>query len=59
MSRMSADGRELLLYRVRPGEGCIITIVCLLGHAEYTAHGVAETDLRGVLLSGPLFEELI
>jgi CRP/FNR family transcriptional regulator len=59
VSRISPDGRELLLYRVRPGEGCILTIVCLLGHAEYTARGVAETNLRGALIPGPLFEDLV
>ncbi len=59
VSRISPDGRELLLYRVRPGEGCIITIVCLLGHAEYSARGVAETDLRGALIPSRLFEDLI
>ena len=55
----AANGRELPLYRVLPGETCIITSSCLLGHADYNARAVAETDTTLMLLPRPLFEELI
>ena len=33
--KASANGRELQLYRVCPGESCILTSSCLLGHTPY------------------------
>ena len=55
----AANGRELPLYRVLPGESCIITSSCLLGHVDYNARGVAEAETTLVLLPRPLFDELI
>lgn len=59
VSRASPDGRELLLYRVRPGETCVLTVSCLLGRGRYPARGVAEDEVRGLLLPAPLFERLL
>ncbi|HPP47236.1 MAG TPA: Crp/Fnr family transcriptional regulator [Accumulibacter sp.] len=55
----SASGREMLLYRVEPGESCIVTSSCLLGHSAYSARGVAESDLSLLLLSGTTFDSLL
>ena len=52
-------GREMLLYRVEPGGSCVITSSCLLGHTSYTARGIAETQLRLLVLPTALFEKLI
>lgn len=49
--KSSPGGREILLYRVEPGQGCILSGGCLLGHADYAARGVAEEDVT--LLSVP------
>ncbi len=57
--KTAANGRELPLYRVLPGESCIITSCCLLGHEDYNARGVAEQDTALALLPRPLFDELI
>lgn len=59
VSRASPDGRELLLYRVLPGETCVLTVSCLLGRGHYPARGVAEAEVRGLLLPTPLFERLL
>jgi len=32
ISKVGANGRELQLYRVMPGEACILSSSCLLGH---------------------------
>ncbi len=53
------NGRRLLLYRVAPGETCVQTTLCLMGGLDYSAEGVAETDLRFVLIPAPLFERLL
>ena len=48
-----------MLYRVAPGDSCIITSSCLLGHSDYNARGIAESPLRLLLLPADLFEELM
>ncbi len=59
VSKAAANGRELPLYRVVPGESCIITSSCLLGHADYNARGVAEGPTTMVLLPRAMFDELL
>ena len=55
----AANGRELPLYRVLPGESCIITSSCLLGHTEYNARGVAESETELALMPHVLFDQLM
>jgi len=55
----AANGRELPLYRVLPGESCIITSSCLLGRTDYNARGITEAETTLVLLPRPLFDELL
>lgn len=55
----AANGRELPLYRVVPGESCIITSSCLLAHADYNARGITEGTTTLVLLPRDLFDELL
>lgn len=57
--RSGPQGREILLYRVRPGESCILSVGCLLGRSAYPATGVVESDLAGVVVPRDLFERLV
>lgn len=57
--KSSPNGRELQLYRVIPGESCILTSSCLLGHTRYQARGIAEEALEMVLLSATAFHALL
>ena len=57
--KTSINGRELVLYRVEPGETCILSSSCLLGNARYYACGVAEQDIELVLISPSVFKNLI
>lgn len=59
ISRLLADGRELVLYDVGPGESCVLSTSCLLGSARYNAHGACETDVDLALLPRELFDRLI
>jgi CRP/FNR family transcriptional regulator len=59
VTKPAANGRELPLYRVQPGESCIISSSCLLGHADYNARGVATADTTLALLPRPLFDALL
>ena len=55
----SASGRELLLYRVRPGQICLQTFACLVEDRLYAAEGVVEQAVEAVLLPPPAFDRLI
>ncbi len=59
VAKLAPNGRELPLYRVTPGESCIITSSCLLGSARYNARGTAEGETVLALLPAPLFSELL
>ncbi len=55
----SPAGREILLYRVDPGQSCILSGGCLLGHADYAARGIAEEDVTLLSIPPELFQELL
>jgi CRP/FNR family transcriptional regulator len=57
--KAAANGRELQLYRVLPGESCILTSSCLLGNTPYQARGVVEESLAMVVLPAQVFHDLI
>ncbi|WP_079436911.1 Crp/Fnr family transcriptional regulator [Zoogloea sp. LCSB751] len=57
--KAAPNGRELPLYRVTPGETCIISSACLLGRAPYNARGIAEVETRLLLLPNADFQALL
>ena len=57
--KAAANGRELQLYSVDPGESCILTSSCLLGHTKYKARGVAKQDTELAVLPPPAFRKLV
>ena len=59
VAKTGETGRELLLYRVGPGESCILTSSCLLGNAIYPARGVAESALTGLTISKTAFNHWV
>ena len=59
VSKCAPNGRELPLYRVGPGETCIISSACLLGHTPYNARGVTETDTTLLLVPNADFQALL
>jgi CRP/FNR family transcriptional regulator len=62
------SGRTVVLYRVGPGDSCVMTTSCLMSGADYGAWGWAEGPLealalpaegfRGLLDASPAFREL-
>ena len=59
VSKCAPSGRELPLYRVGPGETCIISSSCLLGHEDYNARGVTEAETLLMLLPKAIFDEMM
>lgn len=53
------NGRELPLYRVKAGESCLLSGSCLLGHTDYTASGIAESDVEFLIIPPADFHALI
>jgi CRP/FNR family transcriptional regulator len=56
VQKVSESGREIVLYRVEPGQACVLTTTCLLAGQRYPAEGVAEGDSRGLLLPQAHFQ---
>jgi CRP/FNR family transcriptional regulator, anaerobic regulatory protein len=57
--KMSASGREILLYRVAAGETCVITTTCLLGNSNYPASTIVEEQIRDVIIPSAAFNQLM
>lgn len=55
----ATSGREILLYRLQPGDSCVLTVSCLLGHNSYPARGLVEQELAGYAISEPVFHRLL
>lgn len=56
---ISEQGREIQLYRVTPGETCVMSIACLMGEHVFQAEGIAETDIEGRAVRREAFRELL
>jgi CRP/FNR family transcriptional regulator len=48
--REDEDGHELLLYYIRPGETCAMSLTCCSGNAVSNVRAVAEEDTELLLL---------
>jgi len=56
VSLMAENGREIVLYRVAPGDVCLQTFSALVHGQPYGAEGVAETDLEIEVLPPAAFQ---
>lgn len=59
IQQLNEAGKVIVLYRVSPGESCVLTTACLIGHDAYPAEGVAETDVTALAVPAALFDELM
>lgn len=58
VQQLSENGREIVLYRVRAGESCVMTSACMLAFEKYSAQGIAETDAQAVAIPLKIFDQL-
>ena len=59
VARGSPGGRTLELYRVTPGELCVVSTSCLFGQTPLTAHGQTLASTELVLLSPAGFDRWV
>jgi len=59
VSLTGENGREIVLYRVAPGDICLQTFGCLVQGTDYAAQGVAETDLAIEIIPPAQFQQRV
>lgn len=57
--RNSEDGREVTVYRVSPGELCLLSLNSLLSDGGYPASAKSETRTKGLVISAQQFRHLM
>ena len=55
VQKTDADGREILLYRIGQGNGCLLTTVGLVSGQEYSADALAESAVEIAALPAASF----
>lgn len=59
VQQLSDKGREIVLYRIRTGESCMMTTACLLAFESYTAQGITESDVQVAAIPLKVFDQLV
>lgn len=59
VQQVAENGREIVLYRVAAGEGCVLTAACLMAFEDYLAEGIAESAVEAVAIPRAAFDEAI
>ena len=51
------NGREAMLYRVSPGQSCVLTTCCILAGDDYPAEGFTESPVRALVINRNAFDK--
>jgi len=57
VSKIGKNGREIILYRLKSGDACILTITSVLSNIAYPAIAVVEENAEVILLTVPQFKK--
>lgn len=55
----SASGREMVLYRVKEGDMCVLTTSCLLGNQHYPAEAIVEKTVKAKIIGRDAFKTFL
>ena len=55
----SPEGREVTLYRLSPGELCLLSLNSLLGGQVYPASAKSDTPIRGLVIAASQFHQAL
>ena len=50
VSKVAASGREITLYRIHPGDSCVLTTSCILSGSPFPARAVTETPVEALFV---------
>lgn len=53
------SGREITLYRLGPGESCVLTASCIFSKSTFGAIAVTEEDVEAAVIPSPVFREWV
>ncbi|RME41497.1 MAG: Crp/Fnr family transcriptional regulator [Deltaproteobacteria bacterium] len=56
--RQNDGGRQMTLYRVEPGESCVLGTSCVIGERAYPALAETLTPTQALVLPAPVFRQL-
>lgn len=59
VQKVSADGHEIVLFKVSAGNTCNLTNTCLLASHAYPAEGIADTDCEVLLVGTTDFHQAL
>ncbi len=59
VEQTSPSGRSVVLYRVGPGDSCVMTTSCMLSGVPYSAYGYAEGDVTALAIGRAVFDRLL
>nr|WP_040819246.1 Crp/Fnr family transcriptional regulator [Litoreibacter arenae] len=59
VQQVSETGHEIVLYRINAGESCVLTTACLLAYDDYSAEGVAESEVQAAAVPRIVFDDLV
>lgn len=57
--KVGETGREITLFRLEPGDSCILTTSCILSDRPFPAHAVSEGETEAFLIPANLFRRFI
>lgn len=53
--KTGAAGREITLYRIEPGETCILTASCVISGTDFPAYAVTDQECEAWVIPAPTF----
>jgi CRP/FNR family transcriptional regulator, anaerobic regulatory protein len=59
ITKINKNGREVNLYKVSPGQTCILTVTSTLSNQPYPAYAIASQDTKLFLIEKRLFMALL
>ncbi len=59
VQQVSETGHEIVLYRIQAGQSCVLTTACLLSYEDYSAEGIAETQVQAAAVPRDVFDDLV
>jgi len=57
--KLSESGREITLYRVEPGDSCILTASCIMSGVAFPAFVSTETVVEAIVIPSAIFHRWV